>query len=89
MDSAASLGNECVSPTWLEDALEHAYAHGQMKVLAYLEALMEDAVFEAEMAATKKGFALGRGCLFWIMVSILLSVGLTILLNLGLFAIGG
>jgi hypothetical protein len=31
----------------------------------------------------------GRGCLFWLGVSILLSVGLTILLNLGLFAFGG
>jgi hypothetical protein len=32
---------------------------------------------------------LGRGCLFWIVASIVLSVGLTILLNLGLFALGG
>jgi hypothetical protein len=32
---------------------------------------------------------LGRGCLFWILVSIILSVTLTILLNLGLFALGG
>jgi hypothetical protein len=32
---------------------------------------------------------LGRGCLFWIVVSIVLSVGLTIVLNLGLFALGG
>jgi hypothetical protein len=32
---------------------------------------------------------LGRGCLFWIVLSIVLSVGLTILLNLGLFALGG
>jgi hypothetical protein len=32
---------------------------------------------------------LGRGCLFWIVLSILLSVGLTIILNLGLFAFGG
>jgi hypothetical protein len=32
---------------------------------------------------------LGRGCLFWIVLSILLSVTLTIVLNLGLFALGG
>jgi hypothetical protein len=32
---------------------------------------------------------LGRGCLFWIVLSKMLSVGLTILLNLGLFAFGG
>jgi hypothetical protein len=32
---------------------------------------------------------MSRGCLFWIVLSILLSVGLTIVLNLGLFALGG
>jgi hypothetical protein len=32
---------------------------------------------------------LGRGCLFWVVLSIVLSVGLTIVLNLGLFALGG
>ena len=32
---------------------------------------------------------MGRGCLFWVALSILLSVGLTIVLNLGLFALGG
>jgi hypothetical protein len=32
---------------------------------------------------------LSRGCLFWIVVSIVLSVGLTILLNLGLVVLGG
>jgi hypothetical protein len=32
---------------------------------------------------------LGRGSLFWIVLSILLSVGLSIILNLGLFALGG
>ena len=35
---------------WLEDALGCVYAHGQMKALAYLEAVMDDAVFEMEMA---------------------------------------
>jgi hypothetical protein len=29
------------------------------------------------------------GCLFWILVGIVLSVTLTIILNLGLFALGG
>ena len=32
---------------------------------------------------------MGRGCLFWLVVSIVLSVTLTIILNIGLFAIGG
>ncbi len=30
----------------------------------------------------------GPGCLFWIVVSVVLSVALTILLNLGLFTFG-
>ena len=54
MDIAASGGNESVSLAWLEGALEHAYAHGQLRALAYLEALMEDVVFVMEMAATRK-----------------------------------
>jgi hypothetical protein len=54
LDLAASVGNESVALAWLEEALEHAYAHGQMKCLAYLEALMEDVVFVMEMAATRK-----------------------------------
>jgi hypothetical protein len=54
LDLAASEGNESVSLVWLEEALEHAYAHGQMKTLAYLEALMEDVVFTIKMAATRK-----------------------------------
>ena len=58
-DLAASVGNESVSLAWLEDAIEHAYAHGQMQILAYLEAVKEDVVFVTEMAATRKGFTLG------------------------------
>jgi hypothetical protein len=44
---------------WLEDAIEHAQAHGQVEALAYLEAVMEDAVFVTEMGATRKGYTLG------------------------------
>jgi hypothetical protein len=54
LDIAASAGNGSVALVWLEDALEYAYAHGQMKALAYLEAVMEDVVFVMEMAATRK-----------------------------------
>ncbi len=53
MDLAASVGSKSVSLAWLEKALEHAYAHGQMKMLAYVEAVMEDVVFMMEMAARK------------------------------------
>ena len=44
---------------WLEEALEHAYAHGQMKTLAYLEWVIEDVVFVMEMAATRKASSVG------------------------------
>jgi hypothetical protein len=59
LDLAASEGKESVPLAWLEDALGHAYAHGQMQTLAYLEAVMEDVVFMLEMAATKKAFSVG------------------------------
>ena len=40
-----------VTLAWLEEALEHAYSHGQHLALAYLEAVMEDVVFEEEITA--------------------------------------
>jgi hypothetical protein len=58
-DVAAGLGNESVSMAWLEDALERAHAHGQMKALAYLEAIEEDVVFVTEMASKRKGYTVG------------------------------
>jgi hypothetical protein len=58
-DLAASVGNEHVSLAWLEDAIEHAHAHGQMKALAYLEAIEEDVVFVMEMTTTRKAFTVG------------------------------
>ena len=50
MDSAVRAGNESVALAWVEEALEHAYTHGQVKTLAYVEAVMEDVVFVMEMA---------------------------------------
>jgi hypothetical protein len=32
---------------------------------------------------------MGRGCLFWLLVSVVLSVGLTVLINLILFVLSG
>jgi hypothetical protein len=32
---------------------------------------------------------MGRGCLFWLLVSVLLSVTLTVVINLVLFALSG
>jgi hypothetical protein len=32
---------------------------------------------------------MGRGCLFWVLVSVVLSVGLTVLVNLVLYVLSG
>ena len=52
MDLATGEGNVSVSLAWLEEALEHAYAHGQIKTLAYLEAVIDDVLFEMELEAS-------------------------------------
>jgi len=57
LDLAAGEDNVSVSLAWLEEALEHA--HGQMQTLAYVEALIEDAVFVMEMAATRTASSVG------------------------------
>lgn len=44
---------------WLVSALEYARSQGQTTLIGYLEAVMEDVVFEMEMAATKKAFRAG------------------------------
>ena len=57
-DIAASVGDESVSMAWLEEAIGHAHAHGQMQALAYLEAVMEDVVFVLE-TVERKPFSVG------------------------------
>jgi hypothetical protein len=47
-----------VTLAWLEEALEHAYSHGQHLALAHLEAVIEDVVFEEEITA-RTAFVLG------------------------------
>ena len=37
---------------WLEGALEYACQHGEIKLLAYLEAVMDEVLFEEELNAT-------------------------------------
>ena len=44
------VDNDTATLAWLENALGCAYVHGQIYALAYLEAVMEDAVFEMEIA---------------------------------------
>ena len=51
MDPMLGADTETATLAWLEAALEHAYSHGQHLALAYLEAVIEDVVFEQEMTA--------------------------------------
>ena len=53
LDSMLGAHTETATLAWLEEALKHAYSHGQHIALAYLEAVMEDVVFEEEMAARR------------------------------------
>ena len=50
MESTLVSDTNTATLVWLEDALGCVYAHGQTKALAYLEAVMDDAVFEMEIA---------------------------------------
>ena len=38
---------------WLVEALEHARARGQTKLVGYLEEVADDVVFEVEMSARR------------------------------------
>ena len=53
MDSALVVDTETVTLAWLVGALEHARARGQTKLVGYLEAIVDDVVFEMEAAARK------------------------------------
>jgi hypothetical protein len=43
---------------WLADALEQAYSQGRVVLLDYLEAVMDEVLFEMEMAV-RKPFTVG------------------------------
>ncbi len=53
MDPMLVADTKEVTLAWLEEALEHAYSHGQRFALAYLEAVMEDVVLAEEMATRR------------------------------------
>ena len=50
---ATSTHDGTVDLVWLVEAMEYARSNGQAKVLGYLEAVLDDAVFEMEMAARR------------------------------------
>jgi hypothetical protein len=51
MDLLASVDNETAALAWLVGALEQARKQGRTKLVGYLEAVLEDVVFEMESAA--------------------------------------
>ena len=51
MHLMVSVDNE-LGLAWLESALEHAFARGQMALVAYLEEVMDDVLFEMELDAS-------------------------------------
>ncbi len=53
MDLTVGADSPNATLTWLGSALEYARAQGQDKLVGHLEAVMEDVVFEMEMAAWK------------------------------------
>ena len=54
MDSALVVDTETATLAWLVNALEHARARGQTKLVGYLEAVVDDLVFEMESAARRR-----------------------------------
>ena len=51
MEQATITHKDSVTRTWLVDALEYARSNGQTKVVGYLEAVLDDAVFEEGITA--------------------------------------
>ena len=49
------VDTETATLTWLVSALEHARTRGQMKLLGYLEAVVEEVVFEVGDAVRRRG----------------------------------
>ncbi len=53
LDSMLGADTDTATLAWLVSALEQARREGQWKAVAYLEAVIEDVVFEEEMAARR------------------------------------
>jgi hypothetical protein len=53
LDVRTGADTETATLGWLVEALEYARASGQTRVVDYLEAVLDDVVFEMEMAARR------------------------------------
>ena len=56
LDSALLGATETATLAWLVRALEHVRTRGQTKLVGYLEAVVEDVVFEVEAAARRRAY---------------------------------
>ena len=45
-----------VTLNWLSSTLEHTRTRGQTKLLGYMEAVLDEVVFEMESAARRRGY---------------------------------
>ena len=53
LDVRTGADTETVTLGWLVEALEYARANGQTRVVDYLEAVLDDVVFEMEATARR------------------------------------
>ncbi len=53
MELATSTHDGTAGLTWLVEALEYARSNGQTRVVDYLEAVLDDVVFEMESVARR------------------------------------
>ena len=61
LEVPAGTDAETATLVWLMGALEQARGEGRERLVGYLEAVAEDAVFEAEAAARGRGTWARRG----------------------------
>ncbi len=53
LDVTSGVGTETATLAWLVESVEYARSNGQMKVVGYLEAVLDDVVFEMESVARR------------------------------------
>ena len=56
MGVMSSVADRTATLAWLVSGLEHARTRGQTKIVGYLEAVLDDVVFEMESAARSDRF---------------------------------
>jgi len=55
-DLKPGVDTEKATLAWLVETLEHSRSRGQTKVVAYLEEVAGEIVFEVEVAARRSGY---------------------------------